>query len=114
MKKEQRKVCDSTCVSESTSYALPEVSHTNTSMIVPVWLSTSSRPDKEVLVYAMLDNQSAATFVLDEVCSEVSVEAEKVSNDPNFQALIVIIIPVVFQMNSYSFSSSLFLQFTAV
>ena len=62
----------------------------------------------------MLDNQSAATFVMDEVCSEHSVEAEKVSNDPNFQALIVIIIPVVFHMNNYSFSSSLFLQFTAV
>ena len=45
-------------------------------MIVPVWLSTSSRPDKEVLVYAMLDNQSDATFVLDEVCSELSAEAE--------------------------------------
>jgi len=74
--KEQRKVCDSTYVSESNSYALPEVSHTNTSMIVPVWLSTSSRPDKEVLVYAMLDNQSAATFVLDEGCSDLSAEAE--------------------------------------
>ena len=78
-KKEERKVGDSTCVPESTSCTLQGVSHTSTSMIVPVWLSTSSRPDKEVLVYAMLDNQSDAIFVLDEVCSELS--ADKTSTE---------------------------------
>ena len=64
-KKEKRKVCHTTCVPESTSYALQGVSDTNT-----------SRPDKEVLVYAMLDNQSDATLVLNEACSKLSAEAE--------------------------------------
>ena len=38
-------------------------SHSLTSMIVPVYLSSKSYPDKEVLVYAMLDTMSDSTFV---------------------------------------------------
>ena len=45
-------------------------------MIVPVWLSSSSKPDKEVLVYAILDTQSDATFILKETCEELDAETE--------------------------------------
>lgn len=45
-----------------------------TSMIVPVWLSSSSRPSKEVLTYAILDNQSDATFITEETASKITVE----------------------------------------
>ena len=50
------------------------ISTTSTSMIVPVWLSSSSRPDKELLVYAILDTQSDATFILKEICDELGAE----------------------------------------
>ncbi|XP_048048490.1 uncharacterized protein LOC125269604 isoform X1 [Megalobrama amblycephala] len=36
---------------------------TNTSMILPVWISTKQNPDCERLVYALLDSQSDTTFV---------------------------------------------------
>ena len=45
-------------------------------MIVPVWLSVSSKPDKELLVYAILDTQSDATFMLKETCDELGAETE--------------------------------------
>ena len=45
-------------------------------MIVPVWLSSLSKPDKEVLVYAILDTQSDATFVLKETCEELNAETQ--------------------------------------
>ena len=44
----------------------------STSMIVPVWLSTSENPTREVLTYAMLDTQSSSTFVLKEVAKSVT------------------------------------------
>ena len=39
------------------------------SMIVPVYLSHCDTPEKEVLVYALLDTQSDTTFVLHDTCS---------------------------------------------
>ena len=36
------------------------------SIVIPVWLSTKSNPEHEVLVYAFLDNQSDTTFILNE------------------------------------------------
>ena len=56
-----------------TSQGAPSVS---TSMIVPVWLSSLSKPDKEVLVYAILDTQSDATFILKEICEELDTETQ--------------------------------------
>ncbi len=41
-----------------------------TSMIVPVWLS-SSNSESETLVYALLDTQSSHTFVVPEVCESL-------------------------------------------
>ena len=75
-KKEDRSDSESTSVSKSTSYTLQGVSTTSTSMIVPVWLSASSRPDKELLVYAILDTQSGATFILKDTCDELGAETE--------------------------------------
>ena len=63
-------------VPKSTSCTSQEVSSTSTSMIVPVWLSSSSRPEKEVLVYAILDTQSDATFILKETCDELDAETQ--------------------------------------
>lgn len=42
-----------------------EKSGVHTSSIVPVFISTSIEPDKEVLVYALLDTQSDTTFILE-------------------------------------------------
>ena len=33
------------------------------SMIVPVWLHHESNPEAEVLIYALLDDQSDTTFI---------------------------------------------------
>lgn len=43
----------------------------STSMVVPVWISASKTPDKETLVYALLDTQSSHTFVDQEVCEQL-------------------------------------------
>ncbi|XP_077360981.1 uncharacterized protein LOC144006149 [Festucalex cinctus] len=37
-----------------------------TSAIVPVYVSSTNEPDKEVLLYALLDNQSDTTFILED------------------------------------------------
>ena len=39
-------------------------------MIVPVWLSSSNRPEGEVLLYAILDTQNDYTFMLKETYDE--------------------------------------------
>ncbi|KAL1279105.1 hypothetical protein QQF64_025778 [Cirrhinus molitorella] len=44
----------------------------STSMIVPVWISSTSTPERETLVYALLDTQSSNTFVDQEVCYDCS------------------------------------------
>ncbi|KAK7882990.1 hypothetical protein WMY93_029164 [Mugilogobius chulae] len=50
----------------------------NTSMIVPVWMSSVNAPDSETLVYALLDAQSTHTFVDQEVCEKLQVASEPV------------------------------------
>ena len=67
---------ESVNVPKSTSCTSQGASSTSTSMIVPVWLSSSSRPEKEVLVYAILDTQSDATFILKETCDELDAETQ--------------------------------------
>jgi hypothetical protein len=47
------------------------------SMIVPVWVSTTSKPSAEFLTYAMLDSQSDSTFVTKEVADEVGAQSHQ-------------------------------------
>ena len=44
----------------------------STSMIVPVYLSHKSKPEQEILTYAMLDSQSVFTFVTDDLADKVT------------------------------------------
>ena len=63
--------------SEATSLrVVQDMSSTCTSTVVPVWLSTTSKPENEVLVYALLDNQSDTTFILKEKAD--TLDAQKV------------------------------------
>ncbi|XP_032363653.1 uncharacterized protein LOC116677092 [Etheostoma spectabile] len=47
----------------------------NTSMIVPVWVSSAANPSQEQLVYALLDTQSDSTFIENEVSKELQADA---------------------------------------
>ena len=49
------------------------------SMIVPVWLSRIDKPDKETLVYALLDSQSDSSFVLEKTKEELSLDGTAVT-----------------------------------
>ncbi|XP_039456643.1 uncharacterized protein LOC120433805 [Oreochromis aureus] len=51
---------------------------TQTAAIVPVWLSCTTQPAQEVLVYALLDSQSDTTFVLSEVAETLQINREQV------------------------------------
>ncbi|KAG1940147.1 hypothetical protein F2P79_016875 [Pimephales promelas] len=55
-----------------------DTNSTQTSAIVPVYVSTPSDPDKEVLVYALLDSQSDSSFILDEVAGVLDTNTEQV------------------------------------
>ncbi len=46
----------------------------STSMIVPVWLSTTTNPFKEKLVYALLDTQSDTVFIDQDVTHELQAD----------------------------------------
>jgi hypothetical protein len=43
------------------------------SMIIPVWISHSDNPETNVLVYALLDDQSDTTFVTQEALKSLNV-----------------------------------------
>jgi hypothetical protein len=47
------------------------------SMILPVWISHRDQPQTEHMVYAMLDNQSDTTFILEETWSEFGIDGIK-------------------------------------
>ena len=49
------------------------------SLIVPVWLSSSSKPEIKVLVNAVLDAESDATFILKDICDELNTETQPTS-----------------------------------
>ena len=49
------------------------------STIVPVYLSHKDRPDRERLIYAMLDTQSDCTFVLEDTCKSLEILGAPVS-----------------------------------
>ncbi|KAM9709232.1 uncharacterized protein ACNS7B_023621 [Menidia menidia] len=66
---------------DSTSTASCSMNMTNadrTSMIVPVWLSSSVKNSPEILVYALLDTQSSNTFVTEDVCEKLKVHTDPV------------------------------------
>ncbi|XP_028298181.1 uncharacterized protein LOC114460481 isoform X2 [Gouania willdenowi] len=66
-------------VSESTSNRVThESNNTQTSAIVPVYVSTNSEPSKEVLVYALLDTQSDSSFILNEVADNLDTKKTQV------------------------------------
>lgn len=46
--------------------------------VIPVWLSSTSQPGKEVLGYALLDSQSDTTFILSEIAGALNTKKEKV------------------------------------
>ncbi|KAL3989127.1 hypothetical protein ACER0C_013445 [Sarotherodon galilaeus] len=48
------------------------------STVVPVWLSTSSNPENEILVYALLDNQSDTTFIVQDKAEALDMKGEAV------------------------------------
>ena len=73
---EQELEQESTDVRRTTSCTSQGASTVSTSMIVPVWLSSLSKPDKEVLAYAILDTQSGALFILKETCDELDAETQ--------------------------------------
>ena len=50
----------------------------STSMIVPVWISSSTTNGSETLAYALLDTQSSKTFVDQELCEKLHVAGEPV------------------------------------
>lgn len=54
------------------------VTDTHTSTIIPVWVSATSEPDREVLVYALLDTQSDTTFILKETSKALHTKNEPV------------------------------------
>ena len=49
------------------------------SMVVPVWLTHSSAPNRSRLVYALLDSQSDSSFILDHTLDSFAVDSEKVN-----------------------------------
>ncbi|XP_026224932.1 uncharacterized protein LOC113168143 [Anabas testudineus] len=55
-----------------------DLNGTYTSTVVPVWLSTTSNPENELLVYALLDNQSDTTFILQEKAETLNAPKEPV------------------------------------
>ena len=73
---QRRKEDKPASVPKSTSCASQGASSVSTSMIVPVWLSSSLKPEKEVPVYAILDTQSDATFILKEICDQLGAETQ--------------------------------------
>ncbi len=50
----------------------------STSMIVPVWISSTSTPERKTLVYTLLDTMSSNTFMDQEVCERMGANSEPV------------------------------------
>lgn len=85
LQKGKKPVSQETSVSastnESTVFSLNvarEGPTVNTSMIVPVWLSTGNNPKAEKLLYALLDTQSDTTFIDQELSHLLHADATPV------------------------------------
>ena len=53
--------------------------HSSTTHVVPVWLSTTTSREAEILVYALLDTQSDSTFMEEVICEKLSAQSEPVN-----------------------------------
>ncbi|XP_061136382.1 uncharacterized protein LOC133155240 [Syngnathus typhle] len=62
----------------TTNRVVQNTANTHTSTIIPVWLSSVSKPNREVLVYALLDTQSDTTFVLEEAVKALNTKSASV------------------------------------
>ena len=62
----------------STSCRILRQDVTNSSTIVPVWISTVDKPDNEILIYTLLDTQSDSTFILKDTSDALNVQSEEV------------------------------------
>ena len=47
------------------------------SLIVPVWVSSSAKPEESVLTYALIDSQSNATFTTEQLIKSLMVDGVK-------------------------------------
>ena len=68
-------------LSSNTSHVCHTVGEGSTvtnSMIVPVWLHHKDSPDKEVLVYALLDDASDSTFIKSETLRDLGLKGPEV------------------------------------
>lgn len=68
-------------LSSNTSHVCHTVGEENsvtTSMIVPVWLHHKDSPDKEVLVYALLDDASDSTFIKSETLRDLGLKGPEI------------------------------------
>lgn len=68
-------------VEEATAHShrvVQDGSSTQTSAIIPVYVSMPSEPSNEVLVYALLDSQSDSSFILEEVADRLDANTEQV------------------------------------
>ncbi|KAL7872267.1 hypothetical protein SRHO_G00072500 [Serrasalmus rhombeus] len=72
---------------------------TQTSSVIPVWVSSIKQPEREVLVYALLDTQSDTTFILDEVAQDLNTKKESVSLQLSTVAARSTVIPCQKLMN---------------
>ena len=62
----------------STSCRVLRQDVTNSSTIVPVWISTVDKPDNEILIYTLLDTQSDSAFILKDTSDALNVQSEEV------------------------------------
>ncbi|XP_065097354.2 uncharacterized protein [Paramisgurnus dabryanus] len=58
----------------ATSLSIAGVGSSNTSMVIPVWVSSKNDPTTEKLVYALLDTQSDTTFIDQEVSDGLNAD----------------------------------------
>ena len=46
--------------------------------IIPVWVSATSEPDREIPVYALLDTQGDTTFLLDDTAKALHLKKDSI------------------------------------
>lgn len=75
---QQRDKATGPSLEATTNRVIQNIKDTHTSTIIPVWVSTTSEPDSEVLVYALLDTQSDTTFLLEETSKALHTKNDQV------------------------------------
>ncbi|XP_035525621.1 uncharacterized protein LOC118333908 [Morone saxatilis] len=67
-----------TTMTATSNRVILDEANTQTAAIIPVWLSSRTQPEQEVLVYALLDSQSDTTFILSDVAEVLEAKKEQV------------------------------------